>query len=231
MKMQRGLIVVMTALVLLGAATLGVNKTAWNRSVQAAVALDSIAPQGQAPGWSRGQQNLAISYDECVRRMPAALQAEGYRRDDQPGGNFAVGIKNVHTAVIICSPAPDARMLVQIVVASNGDGGGRERQCLQAQMEQPGASRCGGNAGGGSGTRWLYQDGGFTDRQIFYANGTARSEGNAEAHATWSMEGTELVVKWWNGWKNRYPWNDSGQLSGVAIGPSGERHSIRLRRQ
>ena len=93
----------------------------------------------QAPGWSRGQQNLGISYDECARRMPAALQAEGYRRDDQPGGNFAVGIKGVHTAVIICSPAPDAKMLVHVVVASNGDGGGSERQRLQAQMERPGS--------------------------------------------------------------------------------------------
>jgi hypothetical protein len=123
---------------LLGAVSVGVNKPTWNRSVQAAVAPDSITPQGQPPGWSRGQQNLSITYDECMRRAPAALQAEGYRRDDQPGGNFAVGIKEVHTAVIICSPAPDAKMLVHIVVASNGDGGGVERQRLQAQMERPG---------------------------------------------------------------------------------------------
>ena len=93
----------------------------------------------QAPGWSRGQQNLAISYDECVRRMPAALEAEGYGRDPNSGGNFVAGSKGVHTAVIICSPAPEARMLVQIVVASNGDGGGAERQRLQKQMEQPGS--------------------------------------------------------------------------------------------
>src|SRR5713226_6904250 len=122
----RSMTICASALVLLGAVALGVNKTTWSRSVEAAATLDSFAPQGQAPGWSRGQQNLAIGYDECVRRMPAALQAEGYRRDDQPGGNAAVGIKNVHMAVIICSPAPDARMLVQIVVASNGDGGGAE---------------------------------------------------------------------------------------------------------
>jgi len=96
----------------------------------------------QAPGWSRGQQTLALSYNDCVGRMAAALQAEGYRRDDQPGGNFAVGIKDVHTAVIICSPAPDSKMLVQIVVASNGPGGGAERQKLQAQMERPTAIVC-----------------------------------------------------------------------------------------
>ncbi|HYX28579.1 MAG TPA: hypothetical protein VE863_08430 [Pyrinomonadaceae bacterium] len=185
----------------------------------------------QAPGWSRGQQNLALSYDDCVRRMPAALQNEGYRRDPNSGGNFVAGSKGVHTAVIVCSPAPDAKMLVQIVVASNGAGGGRERQCLQAQMEGPGASRCGGNAGGGGDTRWLYRDGGFSDMQVFHANGTATSESNRQATATWRIEGGEMVVRWWNGWTNRYTWNGSAQVSGVAIGPSGERHSITLTRQ
>lgn len=92
----------------------------------------------QAPGWSRGQQNLAITYDECLHRAPGALRAEGYRID-YDAGDFAVGIKGVHTAVIICSPAPDAKMLVHIVVASNGEGGGTERQRLQAQMERPGS--------------------------------------------------------------------------------------------
>src|SRR5580765_1425767 len=93
----------------------------------------------QAPGWSRGQQNLALGYDECVQRMSVALQAEGYNKDSNSGGNFVAGTKAIHTAVIICSPAPEAKMFVQIVVASNGEGGGRERQCLQAQMERPGS--------------------------------------------------------------------------------------------
>src|SRR4051812_37828843 len=109
------------------------------------IVLSLSAPanaQALAPGWSRGQQSLAISYNECVGRMQAALQAEGFRRDDPGGGNAAVGIKNPHTAIIICGPAPDSKMLVQAVVASSGDGGPRERQCLQAQMEQPGAPRC-----------------------------------------------------------------------------------------
>jgi hypothetical protein len=92
----------------------------------------------QAPGWSRGQQNLAITYDDCLRRAPEALQAESYRID-YDAGDFAVGIKGVHTAVIICSPAPDAKILVHIVVASNGDGGGVERQRLQAQMDRSGS--------------------------------------------------------------------------------------------
>jgi hypothetical protein len=93
------------------------------------------AALAQAPGWSRGQQNLIISYDECVKRAPMALQAEGYRID-YAAGDFAVGIKAVHAAVIMCNPA-GANMWVNIVVASNGDGGGIERQKLQAQMERP----------------------------------------------------------------------------------------------
>lgn len=176
------------ALVLLGALASGVvGKMIRGDSARAAAALTSLEPQASAPGWSRGQQNLAIGYDVCVRRMSAALSAEGYRRDDQPGGNFAAGIKDPHTAVIICGPAPEGRMLVQIVVASNGDGGGRERQCLQAQMEQPGASRCGGGGGnpgqGGAcrgpdffNTTFEQWDNGRSLGTInFYRDGTARA--------------------------------------------------------
>src|SRR5690349_6534850 len=85
-------------------------------SVAILMATTSAMQAQSAPGWSRGQQNLAISYDECLRRMPAALQAEGYRVD-HVAGDFAVGIKQVHTAVMICSPAPEQKMLVHIVVA------------------------------------------------------------------------------------------------------------------
>jgi hypothetical protein len=116
----------------------------------------AVTTFAQAPGWSRGQQNLAITYDECVSRMPAALQAEGYRID-RAAGDFAVGIKDVHAAVIICSPGPNSTMFVQIVVASNGDGGGTERQRLQARMEQAGVAprpgpTPGGNVGSSGGT-------------------------------------------------------------------------------
>jgi hypothetical protein len=130
----------------------------------------------QAPGWSRGQQNLAITYDDCMRRAPAALQNEGYRIDYN-SGNFAVGIKGVHTAVVICSPAPDAKMLVHIVVASNGEGGGSERQCLQAQMERPGVSRCGGSCQPpdflNTTFEWL-DNGGSLGTINFYRDGTTR---------------------------------------------------------
>ena len=86
-----------------------------------------------APGWSRGQQSLAISYAECLNRARHAIQNEGYRTDYN-AGNFVVGIKGYHTAVIICDPVTASKMSVQVVVASNGPGGGVERQRLQAEM-------------------------------------------------------------------------------------------------
>jgi len=123
----------------------------WSTLARAALIVDSLDPQGQAPGWSRGQQNLALGYDECVQRMSVALAAEGYSKDSNSGGNFVAGYKAIHTAVIICSPAPEAKMFVQIVVASNGEGGGTERQRLQAQMDRPGSGTSGGC---GLGMRW-----------------------------------------------------------------------------
>lgn len=143
MKLLTSTLILVAGFALIGAFGLGPDGVVRSGdSAHAAALTNTPPPQAQAPGWSRGQQNLALTYDDCVRRMPAALQAEGYSRDPNSGGNFVAGTKAVHTAVIICSPAPEAKMLVQIVVASNGDGGGRERQCLQAEMERPG-SGCG----------------------------------------------------------------------------------------
>jgi hypothetical protein len=85
------------------------------------------------PGWSRGQQELRITWEECVKRAGDALQAESYRIE-QPSP-FAVGMKGQHTAVIMCNPAPGNKQWVNIVVASNGEGGGTERQRLQGRMD------------------------------------------------------------------------------------------------
>jgi hypothetical protein len=96
------------------------------------VALASSA-YAEAPGWSRGQQEQPIPWEECVRRGGAAMQAECYRID-QPSP-FVVGMKGQHTAVIMCNPSPNQKQWVNIVVASNGEGGGLERQRLQARMD------------------------------------------------------------------------------------------------
>lgn len=86
------------------------------------------------PGWSRGQQTLNISYNECLRRIQVALQGQAYRIDALQG-DFGVGYKGVNTAVIMCAPVNNTTEIVNIVVASNGPGGGVERQQLQALMQ------------------------------------------------------------------------------------------------
>lgn len=115
------------------------HSTSWWRTAVFGLLLLLFATVSlaQAPGWSRGQQELSITYDECRRRSPLALEAEGYRIDYDAGA-FSVGVKGVHTAVISCHRGSASRMGINIVVASNGEGGGAERQRLQAQMEQPG---------------------------------------------------------------------------------------------
>lgn len=45
----------------------------------------------------------------------------------------------------------------------------------------------------------------------------AEIRGQPRSTATWRIEGNDLVVRWWNRWTNRYPWNASGKLSGIAI--------------
>jgi hypothetical protein len=126
--------------------------------------------------------------------MPVALQNEGYSRDANSGGNFVAGSKGVHTAVIICSPAPDSKMLVQIVVASNGDGGGLERQRLQAQMEQPSAV----NGSNDSYTVWIWAYGSPLEAHgevHMYPDGRAQWTGDGR-WGKWSREENAIVFDW-----------------------------------
>jgi hypothetical protein len=148
------------------------------------------------PGWSRGQQELSISYEECLVRAPAALKAEGFKIDHE-AGDFVVGLKDVHTAVIICSPAPASKMLVHIVVASNGEGGGSEREKLQARMDKPSAPTPAGDPLAGTWT-WAYAP---PDHPLevhgtvtLKADGTSDdSHGNA---GTWKRSGTTITLTW-----------------------------------
>ena len=222
--MKRMSLTIGTIVLVLGMVVLATNRSTGNQSVQASVESYLFASQGQAPGWSRGQQSLALSYDDCVRRMPAALQGEGYGQDPNSGGNFVAGTKAIHTAVIICSPAPEARMLVQIVVASNGDGGGRERQCLQAQMEQPGASRCGATGNTNSNNcvnwTWAYAPAGQepvvhgSDAVTICSNGTARDWRGSKA--TWQQSGNVITLTWESGnWDRLYLSADGRVMTGT----------------
>jgi len=121
------------------------------------VAVAATASEAAAPGWSRGQQDLAVSYDECRARSTAALKAEGYKIDYDAGA-FSVGIKDPHTAVISCHPIAAGKTAVNIVVASNGPGGGEERVRLQTAMEKRPATGGGGGGGDEGWTAWMSRD-------------------------------------------------------------------------
>lgn len=107
-------------------------------------------PSMAQPAMSRGQQQLAINYNECLNRARQALRAVGFTSDGS--GNFAQGFKEASGAYITCNDVPGGGMVVNIFVATiTNDAGvpGALRQCLQAQMDRPGSpSPC---AGGGSG--------------------------------------------------------------------------------
>lgn len=102
------------------------------------------------PAISRGEQLLSITGDECMRRALLAFQEEGYNATWQ-GANLYLGQKEIHSAYIMCNAAPDGKMWVNIVVASNaGDGNvpGAERVKLQGRMDKSGGGDSGGTLKG-----------------------------------------------------------------------------------
>ena len=186
----------------------------------------SISAAAQ-PAMSRGEQRLSASYDECMQRAVNAFTNEGWSNIGK-GGAFVNAFKDNHGAYIMCNVAPENKIWVNIVVASlsqDNNVPGAERVKLQKWMDQPVSST---TTGPGNSTRWVYRDGSFSDTHIYYADGTVKSGG---VTGTWSVVGNELVTQWPNGWSNRFLWNQSGQLTGTAFGPSGEKHSITLTRQ
>lgn len=105
----------------------------------------SLRLAAQNPAASRGEQLLSVNQEECMRRARAALQAEGYTFLTSGTYSSIFGGKSIHTAGILCNPAPEGRMWVNIVVASvsnNENVPGAERVRLQGRMEsaptQPG---------------------------------------------------------------------------------------------
>jgi len=151
----------------------------------------------QAPGWSRGQQLLGITQEECRKRSASALRAEGYRVDYDAGA-FSVGIKSVHTAVLMCNPAPEGKTWVNIVVSSNGDGGGEQRQRLQAQMERSGIVSGGGDNPIVGVWTWAFAPPGQSPRDQgtvkFTEDGKMSWSGGS--YGTWRRAGNTLVLKW-----------------------------------
>lgn len=189
---------------------------------------------GQGPSMSYGEQLLSITDQECMRRTPLAYRAEGFTPED-PSVNTTYGYKGIHSAYIRCLGEPEkGRTRVIIVVGSNTSDRnvpGGERVRLQGRMETPPVDAVPPPPPVVSG-RWTYKDGNFTDTHVFYANGTLSAPSSSSVTATWVVEGKELVVRWSNGWSNRYQLPVvSGKLYGTAFGPSGQRSQITLSQQ
>ena len=69
------------------------------------------------PTVTRGQQILGLSYDDCLRRAQSAYSADGWVNVGT-SGNAVNGFKGPNAAYIVCNPAPDTKMAVNIFVAS-----------------------------------------------------------------------------------------------------------------
>jgi hypothetical protein len=178
--------------------------------------------------------------DECKSRARGALVGEGYSIKNEVssfngGDYFVAGPKDAIAGVIACDAAEGGRSWVNMFLSSSARNTAYlddERTRLQTRMGQPNGGNTGGPSEGGLTGRWTYQDGPFSDNHVFHANGTVSSTSSSTAAASWSVVGSELIVRWMNGWENRYQLPAvSGQLSGTAIGPNGQRIPITLTRQ
>ncbi|WP_162388215.1 hypothetical protein [Spirosoma endbachense] len=114
------------------------------------------------PPISRGEQLLAISYDEAYRRARSALQAEGYV-NLREGGAHIIAFKQEHSAVIMCNVAPEGKVWINVVVASySNDAGipGGERVRLLDRMGRA-ASVTSQSEGCGLGSVWAGTESGY----------------------------------------------------------------------
>ncbi len=177
------------------------------------------------PVMSRGQQTLAIGYEDCLRRAQGAFAAEGWVNVGT-NGNAVCGFKGINGAYIVCNPAPDAKLAVNIFVASNSnDSGvpGLERQKLQARMESPGGPAQSLRT---SCWRWevVMNDGRRAEAtMIMTSDGKAHFDRWAP-RGTWTAQGSTYIFDWNRGPNNK----DVMTLKGnVLEGANFETKSIR----
>lgn len=157
------------------------------------------------PVMSRGQQTLAIGYDDCLRRAQGAFAAEGWVNVGT-NGNAVSGFKGMNGAYIVCNPAPDAKLAVNIFVASNAnDSGvpGLERQKLQARMEWTGSPRSPQTPTPAQSLRtscWRWEvemkDGRRAEAtMIMTSDGVARFD-RWPTRGKWTVQGSQYIFDW-----------------------------------
>jgi hypothetical protein len=150
------------------------------------------------PAMSRGQQQLAVNYSECLNRARQALRNVGFTAEGS--GNFAQGWKDVSGAYIICNEIPGSGTVVNIVVATIGNDAGVPgylRQLLQAQMERPGGALppAAGQCPVGD-WNWRWQ-GGATSVTV-RSDGTSHTpvSGGHEGRWTYDTRSRTFQIKW-----------------------------------
>lgn len=116
----------------------------WGFIGMSAAATAIFAPQASALSLSRGQQTLDVPYQECLRRAHAAFVAEGFDAQPSQGASFVGGFRGSSGGYITCNPLSDARMIVNVFVASEGTSDsnvpGAFRVRLQQRMESAAVS-------------------------------------------------------------------------------------------
>jgi hypothetical protein len=93
-----------------------------------------------SPAVSRGEVLLEVSFDECMQRARSSFLDEGFSivPSEAKHTNFVLARKDIHTAYITCSPAPDSKMWGNVFVASFEQDRkipGAVREKLQERME------------------------------------------------------------------------------------------------
>lgn len=103
----------------------------------AALCLTASPALAASPAVSRGEELLAISFEDCIVRARQSFVDEGWKITQVDNTSFALAHKGIHTAYITCSPGPDAKTWANVFVASYTQDGkvpGAERTRLQLRM-------------------------------------------------------------------------------------------------
>lgn len=112
----------------------------WSFIAMSVAATAMFAPHASALSLSRGQQTLDVSYQECLRRAHAAFVAEGFNAQASQGASFVGGFLGSSGGYITCNPLSDARMIVNVFVASEGTSDPNVPGAFRARLQQRMAS-------------------------------------------------------------------------------------------
>ena len=106
-------------------------------TVIAALILSASPASAASPAVSRGEELLAMSFEDCIARARTAFLEEGFKITTVDNTSYVLARKGIHNAYITCSPAPADKTWANVFVASYTQDGkipGAERSKLQLRM-------------------------------------------------------------------------------------------------